>query len=76
MYTCDECGRSVAAKMGDPIHVLSRGKFCETCLRKPATLTPAPAHSDGRGAAAKARWAAMTPEQRAERVRRMQAGRR
>lgn len=77
MYRCDTCGRSVAAKPGDPVHVTSRGHYCATCLSASATSgqDQPKAKPDGRGAAAKARWANMTAEQRAARVAAMQAGR-
>lgn len=84
MYQCDQCGRGVRAVAGDPIHVTSSGKFCAACLRL-AAITETRAHaervettvatSSRRGDAARARWAAMTVDQRAERVAKMRSGR-
>ena len=79
MTHCNDCGRRILGMAGDPVHHLSRrGVLCTECLRKP---TPEPVRSapergaETRGAAAKARWEAMTPEQRAARVAKMRAGR-
>lgn len=55
---------------------MSAGIFCTADFRKRLNAPVAPkVRSDGRGAAARARWAAMTPEQRAARVAKLQAGR-
>lgn len=79
MTNCDECGRRILGVAGDPVHHLSRrGVLCSVCVGKPE---PAPEGSapergvDARGAAAKARWEAMTPAERAARVAKMRAGR-
>lgn len=84
MYHCDRCERPIRGVAGDAIHHTSKGRFCAECLRLNAIeSTHAVAEhvealakgSSRRGDAARARWAAMTPAQKAARVAKMQAGR-
>jgi DNA-directed RNA polymerase subunit RPC12/RpoP len=78
MYRCVVCGRPITATPGDAVHMITGGPHCSECLgRKSAASMAAPAKvpSTGRADAARARWAAMTPEQKAERVRKLKAGR-
>lgn len=72
-YHCDGCGNHIAGTMKDPIHQPGSRTLCQTCIKLPET--PAPPKANGRGAAAKARWEAMTPEQKRAKVAKMQAGR-
>jgi hypothetical protein len=80
MYRCDGrggCGRPIAAsaEKNDPVHQLSgRGTLCTSCLRKPEPQEPERPPSRSRGDASRARWAAMTPAQKAERIAKMKAG--
>lgn len=73
MYHCDTCGRSIAATRDDPVHKPGARTLCAECVKLPEPA--APAKRDGRGAAARERWARMTDEEKAERVRKMKAGR-
>jgi len=74
MYHCDECGGPITAKAGDAVHKVGSRTLGECCIGKP---TPAKApRVDGRKAAAAARWANMTADEKAARVTKMQAGRR
>lgn len=78
MKTCGECGRRILGTGDDPVHDLSkRGVLCTSCLRKgePVAAPSKESASPPRGAAAKARWEAMTHEERAARVAKMRAGR-
>lgn len=81
MYTCKDCGRRIlaSAEKNDPVHILSRrGVLCTQCLRKPEPAKPERQPSAARanfGAAAKARWAALTEDEKAARVAAMRAGR-
>ncbi len=72
---CDGCDRPIAGKAGDPVHALSAGIFCTTCLRDGKAVPVAREPGRTRAEATAARWAAMTPEQRAARVAKLQAGR-
>jgi hypothetical protein len=76
---CTGCERHIAGTATDPVHAITGGVFCLTCFRARLSVpTPQPQErkpSTGRADAARARWAAMTPEQKAERVKKMQAGR-
>ena len=77
MSRCTDCGRHIAGTRDDQVHAMSAGTFCTACFRKRLNAPVAPkVRSTGRGDAARARWAAMTPEQKAERVAKLQAGRR
>ena len=70
MYTCGSCGRRIllgGGKKGmDPVHILSQlGVRCTECLHQRGPDEEPPREpSKTRGAATKARWDAMTPEQR------------
>jgi hypothetical protein len=84
MYHCDGCERPVRGVAGDAIHHTSKGKFCAECIHENAiketraAAERAETSAEGgsrRGDAARARWASMTPAQKAERVAKMQAGR-
>lgn len=83
MYTCDGCGAPIAAKPGDALNWTSRGKHCDKCnaagavhpSRHDEHVERITAASKSRGEAARARWAAMTPAQQAERVAKLKAGR-
>ena len=81
MYTCGSCGRRIllgGGKTGmDPVHILSQlGVRCTECLHQRGPDEEPPREpSKTRGAATKARWDAMTPEQRAAAGGRMRAGR-
>lgn len=79
MTHCDDCGRRILGVVGDPVHHLSRrGVLCTGCLRKPEPEVERVAPERGaeaRGAATKARWEALTPEQQAARMAKMRAGR-
>jgi hypothetical protein len=85
MRTCDRCGKTIAGTSADPIHVTSRGTHHAACMRaawaevstakEERTAAVAEVRSR-RAEAARARWAAMTVEQRAARVASMHAGRR
>jgi len=83
MAHCDGtggCGRFIRATADDPVHHISEGRFCSSCMNKRSNAPAKPA-PDARGksarksAASRARWDAMTPEQKAERVAKLQAGR-
>ena len=74
-YHCDGCGNHIAGNTEDPIHQPGPRTLCQVCVKLPEAKTTTPAKQDGRGAAAKARWEAMTPEQKRVKVAKMQAGR-
>jgi len=79
MKYCDRCGNAIRGNTRDPIHVTSIGTHCSGCLQvawsehehKKTTKKT----KDGRGDAARARWANMSPEAKAAHVAKMQAGR-
>jgi hypothetical protein len=73
-YRCDGCNKPIAGTTKDPIHQPGPRTLCQVCV-KLSEPAKAPKTHDGRGAAAKARWDAMTPEQKAAKVAKMQAGR-
>ena len=83
IYHCDGCGRGITATAADPVHKPGAQTLCSTCIRinapastpQPTTRASTEAKSDGRGAAAKARWEAKSPEEKAAHVAKMQAGR-
>jgi DNA-directed RNA polymerase subunit RPC12/RpoP/predicted Fe-S protein YdhL (DUF1289 family) len=78
MYHCARCGRPISATPGDAVHMITGGPHCTECLRDAAVASmaaPTRQPSAGRASAAKARWAAMTAEQKAERVAKLIAGR-
>lgn len=72
---CDHCGRTIRGTVQDPVYSISAGVFHGNCMLKYAASSPEKKKPDGRLAAAKSRWASMTPEQRQEQVRKMQEGR-
>jgi len=79
LYRCVVCGRGIKAIAGDAVHMVTGGAHCSECLGNAASAAVAAAAprvpSTGRADAARARWAAMTPEQKAERVAKLKAGR-
>lgn len=72
MYHCDHCSRPIAATAADPVHKPGARTLCSACVKLPP---PTVDKTDGRGAAAKERWAKMTDEERAARVEKMRTGR-
>lgn len=72
---CDHCGRSIKGTVQDPVYSISAGVFHGDCMLAQSAQSPREKKPDGRLAAAKSRWASMTPEQRQEQVRKMQEGR-
>ena len=78
MYTCTGCERPVAATANDPIHVTSRGKFCAQCLTTTRSAPDAPPEKTkpSRGEAQRARWAAMSPEEKTARTAHLRATKR
>lgn len=75
MSVCDRCKQVIRGSE----HVTSIGTHCSDCFRPAWAEFRAAKESkrkpDGRGAAAKARWAAMSEEERTAHVAKMQAGR-
>ena len=80
MKLCDRCGRLVHGNAHDPIIVTSLGTHCSGCVqlawREHDAGKTTSKKEDGRGAAARNRWATMSPEAKAAHVAKMQAGRR
>ena len=72
-YHCDDCGRGIHATAQDPVHKPGHRTLCSKCVGKPAPVVEK--KPDGRGAAARERWAQMTTAEKRARVRAMQAGR-
>lgn len=79
LYHCDGCGRGVAGNKADPIFRPGARTFCKGCFENPSAVTSvttvSPPKEDGRGAAAKARWDAMSPEAKKAKIEKMQAAR-
>lgn len=74
---CDYCGESIRCVSDDPVCWVSSGRYHVRCLQpSESSIKEAnPPKVDGRIAGAKSRWANMTPEQKAEQIKKMQAGR-
>jgi hypothetical protein len=72
MYHCDVCNKWITATPGDAVHKTSAQTLCSKCLSLPSVAPPKKV--DGRGEGARARWANMTAEEKAERVKKMRAG--
>jgi hypothetical protein len=76
MYHCDGCGRGVRGTKEDPLHWPGHRKLCTGCLHIHAPdTTRQRVPSEVRAAGARARWAALSPEQQAARVAAMRKGR-
>jgi hypothetical protein len=78
IYHCDSCEKPIQGTASDPVHRPGAKTLCSICVKTyaPTTVAHTTDHPDGRGAAARARWANMTPEAKAAHVQKMQAGRR
>jgi hypothetical protein len=77
LYHCDACGRPITAVPGDAVYKPGSRTLCAGCVSKPTARaeTNSPPKADGRGAAAKARWEAMSPEAKKAKIEKMQAAR-
>ena len=73
LYHCDDCGHPITATPGDAVYKPGSRTLCARCITKPK-IGVAP-KADTRGAAAKARWEAMSPEEQRAKVAKMQAAR-
>ena len=73
LYHCDDCGHPITATAGDAVYKPGSRTLCKICVAKPAAV--AASKADTRGAAAKARWEAMSPEEQRAKVAKMQAAR-
>ena len=74
LYHCDDCGRPITSTPGDAVYKPGSRTLCARCVAKPDLSQKAP-KADTRGAAAKARWEAMSPEEQRAKVAKMQAAR-
>ena len=76
LYHCEACARPITATAGDAVYKVGPRTLCAECVTKaPTKTTVRPKTEDGRGAAAKARWEAMSPEAKRAKIVKMQAGR-
>jgi hypothetical protein len=73
LYHCDDCGKPITATPGDAVYKPGSRTLCARCVAKPIAV--AAPKADTRGAAAKARWEAMSPEEQRAKVAKMQAAR-
>ena len=85
LYHCDNCERPITATPGDAVYKPGARTLCAECVIKTptgvtktsASVTTANTNpkTDGRGAAAKARWEAMSPEAKLAKMNKMRAAR-
>ena len=82
LYHCDneKCGRPITATAGDAVYKVGPRTLCAEChngakTARVATPTSTTTKADGRGAAAKARWDAMSPEAKLAKMAKMRAAR-
>ena len=75
LYHCDDCGCPITATPGDAVYKPGSRTLCARCITKPEVSAVKTPKADTRGAAAKARWEAMSPEEQRAKVAKMQAAR-